>query len=220
MKQTNIDRYGCSCSAQNEQVRKKIEKTIFSIYGTTVPFKSPKIKEKIKDTNLKRYGVENPAKTEEVKARARATCMKHYGVEYSQQAKEVRERGYETAKKNRSFEKSGEEEIFGEYLCQMYSDTERHVRHPVIGHIIDFYIPTIDLWIQFDGAYWHGKLKRDMSTRRAKKIQGTMLRDQKENETIPNLIRFWSDDVKSAIKSNTLIGLIAEKIKTIQEKLK
>jgi small-conductance mechanosensitive channel len=41
-------------------------------------------------------------------------------------------------------------------------------------------------------------------------------RDQLQNKTIPNLIRFWSDEVDQALKTSTIFELILQRI---EEKL-
>ncbi|NJL69360.1 MAG: hypothetical protein HC894_27135 [Microcoleus sp. SM1_3_4] len=192
---------------------RKIEATNLSRLGFKTPFQSPEIKQKIRATNLSRYGVANPMKLEEIKQKIRNTNLKNYGVDCLLRLKEVRDKGWAVIKKNKSFNKSKEELVFWEHLkWPVDPQTEHHVEHPEIHNIMDFYSPKYDLWMQFDGAYWHGKLWRFNVTRQALKIMKTMARDQYQNEHVPNLIRFWSDDVASAIKNNTISELIKTQI--------
>jgi hypothetical protein len=73
-------------------------------------------------------------------------------------------------------------------------------------------MPVYDLWIQYDGIYWHGKIKSKNENMRSKRIEGVIKNDIYQNENIPNLIRFWSDEIDSAIKNNSVINYIKEKI--------
>jgi len=212
--QTNIKKYGHKSPAGNPAIRQKSLNTNMQRYGTQFPQKITEIKKKIVKTNITKYGVDNPAKSSEVKEKIKQTCIKRYGVEYSLQSSEVREKGYETSKKNNSFSKSKEEESFLKYLKIFDDKLIPHVKHPVLGHNIDYYLPTLDLWVQYDGVYWHGKEKRKNLSKRARKIEKTVVRDELQNKTIKNLIRFWSDEVEIAVSNETIFDLIKEKIKS------
>lgn len=208
---TNMERYGAPTPAQNEKVQEKTESTNMERYGFNTPLKHPAVKYKIRQAFIEKYGVDNPAKIPEVQQKIIKTNLERYGVEYSLQSPAVREKGYETSKLNGSFSSSDEEEAFTAYLKTFDSNTEPHVKHP-IGHVIDYYMPKYDLWVQYDGAYWHGKVKRVNVSERSQKIETTIKNDQYENDHIPNLIRFWSDDVATAIKDGTIFDVIEGKI--------
>ena len=62
---------------------------------------------------------------------------------------------HETMKKNGTYTKSWLEDDFYDELLIIYSeqDVERAVR--INNRSIDFYIKSIDTYIQFDGIYWH-----------------------------------------------------------------
>ena len=82
---------------------------------------------------------------------------------------------------------------------------------------MDYYLPLFDLWGQYDGDYWHGKIiRKNLNNKKALKIKKTMRRDEFQNKNIPNLIRFWESDVLKAIKNHTIMDLIETKI---QEKM-
>ena len=210
---TNIERYGFPTPAQNKKIQEKTEQTNIVRYGTSTPFQNEDIKLKIKKTNLKIYGVENPAKNEDIKKKIKATTFARFGVESFLQLKEIREKAYAVIKKNKSFCKSKEEIKFMSYLKIYDPNIETHVEHPIIKNVMDYYMPNYNLWVQYDGVYWHGKLIRNQLTRHAIKIKKTMERDKYQNEHVPNLIRFWSDDVKFAEKNDSIQNLIERKIK-------
>jgi len=209
---TNIQRYGFKTPSQNIEVQNKTTNTNLGRYGFKAPSQNSIVKKKIIDTNIKKYGVPNPAQLEEIKEKIKKTCLDRFGYEYSLQSKEVREKGYLTAKRNKSFSKSKEEGVFLTYLKLFDIDITTHVKHPLIGHVIDYFMPNYDLWVQYDGVYWHGKIIRSIISRHTLKIKETIERDKYQNENIPNLIRFWSDDVKSALKKGIIIDFIADKL--------
>ena len=210
---TNIERYGVPVPAQNEIIQNKIEETNLTRFGFKTPLQNDIVKQKIVKTNLEKYGVTNPAKLEEIKEKIKKTNLEKFGVESLLQLKEIRAKGFAVMKKNKSFNKSKEELKFWEFLKEFDPETEHHVEHPELHHIIDFYLPKFNLWVQYDGTYWHGKVKRINVTRQALKILKTMDRDKLQNENIPNLIRFWSDDVHNAIENKTILNLIDITIK-------
>lgn len=210
--QTNLEKYGFETPAQNRDIQKKIEDTNLKKRGVKTPFLDPSVKQKIKETNIKKYGVSNPAKIEEIKKKIKSTTFERFGVESILQIKEIREKAYLVRKGRKNIHKSKEEIDFINYLNIFDPQTTSHVENPTTKNVIDFYMPKFDLWVQYDGAYWHGKIKRFNVTRQLLKIQRTTKRDQYQNEHISNLIRFWSDDIQEAIKNDTILDLIENKI--------
>jgi len=95
-------------------------------------------------TNLSRYGVENVSQLAYAKQRANSVnaCIKRH----------------ETMKRNGTYGKSRSEDRFHEFLCVNFGE-DNVVRQVLIENTkwaIDFYVKTIDTYIQFDGAFWHG----------------------------------------------------------------
>lgn len=125
------------------------------------------IRKRTQQTCLKRYGVDNPGKSPEVRARRRQTTIERYGVAHHWQASEIRnktdwdlrnERGHATMKLRGSYGKSKVEDAYYASLCETHGveNVERQAT-PIGTHWpIDFYVKSIDTWIQFDGVYWHG----------------------------------------------------------------
>jgi hypothetical protein len=78
---TNIQKYGSSNPALNEDVRAKMKATVKGKYGVENPSQAQSIKDKKRDTLLQNYGVTNPMHSEEVKTRLKSTIKKKYGVD-------------------------------------------------------------------------------------------------------------------------------------------
>lgn len=112
----------------------------------------------LKRTLKKRYGVDNPSSLEWVKQKKVETTRLHYGVDNPQQHPEIKRRSIETYAKN-SFcvWTSKPERAFGELLCAKFGRENVKVQQLVERKwSIDFYVKSIDTYVQFDGVYWHG----------------------------------------------------------------
>jgi len=197
---TNIKRYGVDNLFKRVDM---VQQGMIKKYGVPCPLQHPKIKEKQRQTNTTRYGFPTPAQNPDIKKKL---------VEISQ-SDVTKEKKYRTFKKNKSFSASSEEIKFYEYLKSLDSRTKHHKLHPTTKHVIDFYLPTYDLWVQYDGIYWHGKKGINSSHKHFKRISKTIETDKFQNDNISNLIRFWSDEVEEAKKDGTIIALIENRIK-------
>lgn len=204
---------GIDSTWQLESVKEKSRQTNLKERGVEYPTQSAEVREKVKETVQKRYGVDNVFQSEKIKEKIEQTNIEKYGSPFPNQNEKVRKKTYETSKLNNSFSSSDEEDHFYHYLILYDPNVEHHVLHPVIRHTIDFYMPRYNLWVQYDGAYWHGKEKRENDeSPRAKKIKVNIKNDNFQNNNIPNLIRFWSDDIKKAEKNGTILDLVKKKI--------
>ena len=105
--------------------------------------------------------------TLKTKKKFRETCLHKYGVEAPTQLPHVRkrlkdqdviEKKYASYKAHKTFKSSAPERRFYELLLQRYDaddiEQQKHVPHTLWP--IDFYVKSIDTWIQIDGEYWHG----------------------------------------------------------------
>jgi len=220
---TNIKKYGVESPQQNAEIREKTEETNLKRYGVENPFqltdrvkkgmlkkygkdnplKVPEIKEKVKKTNLERYGFTTPAKNLEIRKKLSETLR----------SDEVREKISLTLKKKGYVEISNEEKEFLIYLKKIDPDIKTQQLHPTTKHLIDFYSPKHNLYIQYDGTYWHGKTSSPQFTKQTVNIEKIKEKDDFQNKNIPNIVRFWSDDIKKAIENNTIISFTLEKIK-------
>lgn len=100
-------------------------------------------------TTIKRYGVENYVKTEQWK--------KHISDKIYQLQRKQKE--YLTKKKNNSFHISKQENICFELLKQKFGDNNiiRQYKSEKYPYCCDFYIPSIDTYIEYQGTWTHGE---------------------------------------------------------------
>ena len=177
------EKYNVDNISQLDSVKEKIKKNNLAKYGVENTFNLEKSitksintrkenKEewlnKIKDTNIKKYGVDNVAKANEVKDRIKETNIKKYGASSWTKtdkgkerlskivsSKEVQSKINNTKKKNNSFNISGFEEECYDILINKYSDTVRQYRSEKYPFNCDFYIPSLDMYIECQGSHYH-----------------------------------------------------------------
>ena len=96
MRETNLTKYGSTCSLANPKVRQKAIDTNIHKYGVVNVFQAKEIKDRIRQTNLKRYGTEVASQSDVIKDRIRGTCAERYGTEYFFQSDEFKKKSTET----------------------------------------------------------------------------------------------------------------------------
>lgn len=145
---TCLDKYGVRNGGCSKEALEKIKNTCLERYGTTSAFNVPEIKEKIKLVNIKKYGYSVPAKNKFVRLK----------IKYILSLPEVKRKQYESKKRNHSYGPHSKEENEAYlYLSLEYPDTIRlyrdEERYP---YNCDFYIPCLDLFIEYQRYYTHG----------------------------------------------------------------
>ena len=148
----------------------KIKSSTFEHYGVDNYGKTEEWKLRIQKTCLEKYGVYSYPKTDEYKEKSKQVCLEKYGVEYYSQTDEwknmfknklnqILEKSYLTKKKNNSFGKSKLEDKLYKILCEKYGTENviRQYRSEVYPFNCDFYIKNLDLYIEYNGLWTHGK---------------------------------------------------------------
>lgn len=178
-KQTKIEKYGRDNVGQfgTEEHKKVIEEK----YGVEYVSQSKEIQEKIKATNLKKYNVACILELSENQRKAKEAILKKYGVtsitlvpeivekmeegrkrwrnsaEYPEKIKQITERGWETRKKNNTCNTSKDEDYIFDILIKTFPETKRNHKAKEYPFHCDFYIPEINVWIEYQGSWVHGK---------------------------------------------------------------
>lgn len=164
-------------------------------HGAENVFASEAVQEKIRRINIDRYGVDNPMKSKVIQQRASETCTVHYGVPYPMQSEEVRKKYdwkscaikcHETMKERGLYGKSKVEDEFYSLLVSEFGSENIERQKLIERWSIDFYVKSIDTYIQFDGVYWHGldrplEVIAELKHPRDKVIMSTVKRDKRQN---------------------------------------
>lgn len=160
---TCLEKYGVSNPSQAEVIKKKKSETLKKTFSE----RGDEIREKRMVSNLEKFGVPWPMMSEEVRDRSRSSFSSRYGegVKCAMDIKEVVERTdfvaaaikrHESMKRNGTYKTSKPEEQVYDLLCEKYGP-DNVIRQTMIKQWpIDFYVKSIDTYIQVDGTYWHG----------------------------------------------------------------
>ena len=142
----------------------RCKETWIKKYGVDNPWKSNEIQNKCKETWIRKYEVDNPMKSEFIREKGKQTCFEKYGVEYYQQSKmfidnidwEKRNtKSINTKRINNSFNNSKPEDLCYTILLKKYPDTIRQYKSKEYPFLCDFYIPSINMYIEFQGSQYH-----------------------------------------------------------------
>lgn len=155
-----------------------IRKTCYKKYGLPNGGGTKEALNKIKHTNLKKYGNEQYFKTEDYKAKQinylnknkirnvfqlqkvkdkiKSTTLKRYGVIHNMQLNSVKEKVIKTKRKNNSFNTSKPEQKIKLLLETKFSKVEYQYQSKEYPFCCDFYIPELNLYIEYQGHWTHG----------------------------------------------------------------
>lgn len=144
---TNLLKYGCTCSLSSAQAKQKTDNTKLKRYGS----KTYNNSKKMKQTKLDKYGeyFVNQEKT-------KATNIERYGVPHTFQSREVRLKALVTMKQNgnRSSYEDKLEKFFLENNIKFEQEYNLDSRYP---YHCDFYLPDKDMFIEINIYWTHGK---------------------------------------------------------------
>ena len=159
-----LKKFGVSNPAKLESVQKKMKQTCLEHHGVDNIFKK---KEYIQQKTKEKYGVHNVMLLPETRQKLINTNLKKYGAKSWTSTEEgkkyisdlspiTKEKEYKTKKEHNTFQSSLiEKEILGilqgrfPKVINPYKDS----RYPFN---CDFYIPSLDLFIEYQGIWMHG----------------------------------------------------------------
>jgi len=164
-RQVMLERHGVESPQQLQRIKDKTRATNIERYGVEVGSQSATVKERARQTNQERFGVDWHTQSENFAYKAKETWRERYGVDHPMLADEVKakhdfteswRKAHETKKRNGTYASSRVEKRFYECLCRLCQNVETQVRvnHDAGTWLIDFKVGNI--YVQFDGAYWHG----------------------------------------------------------------
>ncbi len=223
-KKTMLEKYGVEFPLQLKEIKEKTIQTNLKKYGVEFPSQSKEIKEKTIQTNLKKYGVEFPSQSKEIKEKQKTTCLEKYGVEtffkanklkYKCHSEDANNKRNITLKTNNSFIVSKPEEKCYALLKEKYPDIIRQYRSEVYPFNCDFYIPSINMYIEYQGSQYHHNHPFDKyniddinELNRLKELNKKSNRHKEGKKSqYDNIIYVWSDlDVRkrNIAKENNL----------------
>lgn len=183
--------------------------------------------QKAKQTVLERYGANSACQiphvrksclekgqTSEAKAKRKATTLAHFGVESVLSLPQIHHlantpeaclKRHETMVRNGTYFTSRPEERCYELLCEKFGSDDVFRQVWMNRWPIDFYIESIDTYVQEDGVYLHGlnrpiELIAERRTEKDRQIHEKWLTDRRQDawflEKNKRLIRITDEQVK------------------------
>lgn len=175
-KDTCLQKYGVEYTGQIPEKIEKTHKACLEKYGVDSVFKVQKFRNQSLDTCIKKYAsneddinsIVNIGQLKYIKDKIKNTCLEKYGVENPMQTQyyknlissilssnEIQEKIYNTKLLNNSFNISYQEDVCFDLLKGKYSDCIRQYKSELYPFNCDFYIPSLDLYIEYNGSHYH-----------------------------------------------------------------
>ena len=208
MKSTVLSKYGVENVASLDSIIEKRRATNLERYGETSYLKTNEGRTRLKDTLMRRYGVDNFTKSVEyglmksdVYTKYVATNVERYGAEHYSKSDEFLKhkderlrKMYESKRKNGSFNTSSIEEkaysmllskFNGDDVIRQYSDD----RYPFN---CDFYIKSLDLFIEINVSWTHGGAFYDKHNALHARQLSEWLKKSKSSDYYKTAIDVWT----------------------------
>lgn len=175
-KETCLQKYGVEYTGQIPEKIEKTHKVCLEKYGVDSVFKVQKFRNQSLDTCIKKYAsdeddinsIVNIGQLKYIKDKIKNTCLEKYGVENPMQTQyyknlissilssnEIQEKIYNTKLLNNSFNISYQEDVCFDLLKEKYSDCIRQYKSELYPFNCDFYIPSLNLYIEYNGSHYH-----------------------------------------------------------------
>ena len=133
-----------------EKNKKRLQ-TINEKYGGMHAFA-----DKVKQTLLKKYGVTTPLLNKEILKKRNKTTFEKFGKYNITQTEYYKVQSYNTKKKNHTFNSSNLENQSYILLQEKYNDVIHQYESDKYPFVCDFYIPSLDLYIECNYHWTHG----------------------------------------------------------------
>lgn len=202
-KKTCLEKYGVEYSWQSENNKEKSKETLLKKYGVDNPLKSKEVQEKVKETCLKKYGFECVFQNDTIKQQINKTNIKKYGVSIPSMNPEILNKIFDSRRKNHTFNTSKPEEELYLYIKEKFPSVRRQYkdkeRYP---WYCDFYIPELDLFLELNGTWTHGKHPFNINSKEDISILNIWKEKSKEHSWYKKAIEGWAIyDVKKRNKA-------------------
>ena len=178
---TNIEKYGCPCPLQAESIkskytnklsnigrkrlsehRKKLwqnneyrENTIISLKKAQQNLSDEKKQSKINGYYAWWNNLSESDKQLHNRNVSNAISLWHTTLSIEQKQNKL-EKEYETKQINGTFNTSKMENMIGDYIMSKFPDMKRQYKSAAYPFLCDYYIPSLDIYIEYQGSWTHG----------------------------------------------------------------
>ena len=207
IKNTNLKKFGVEFPLQqlkkeNSEIYQKISQTCINKFDVDSPLKNKEVREKIKQTNIQKYGVDNPLKNKEIREKIKQTNIQKYGVDNPLKNKEI----WKKSQDNRQISsKSKLENNFLNYLKLKYEsdDIITQYKSKEYPYYCDFYIKSINLYIEIQGHWTHNDHPFDINNLNDQLMMDIWRTKSLSDKYYKNALNTWT--IKDVEKRNTAI---------------
>ena len=207
IKDTNLKKFGVEFPLQqlkkeNSEIYQKISQTCINKFDVDSPLKNKEVREKIKQTNIQKYGVDNLFKNDIIKEKIKQTNIQKYGVDNPLKNKEI----WKKSQDNRQISsKSKLENNFLNYLKLKYEpdDIITQYKSKEYPYYCDFYIKSINLYIEIQGHWTHNDHPFDINNLNDQLIMNKWRTKSLSDKYYKNALNTWT--IKDVEKRNTAI---------------
>ncbi len=168
--ETMKKKYGSTCLFSSNYGKEKIKQYFKQKYNVEHNFQIQQVKEIRNETWLKKYGTTSIFKSEKIKNKIKQTQVNKYGSYFSQSSdfkelycneafkENVLKKINETKRANNSFKFSKPEEETYNLICEKFSKDNiiRQFKSEKYPFLCDFYIKSLDLFIECNYSWTHG----------------------------------------------------------------
>ena len=182
--------YGVTNPLKNKAIQQKASQTYKEKTGYSNPSQNPNVKIKKEETCMKNFGVKSQNQSKEIKAKQIKSLIKNFGCTNPSQSEIIKIKKRETMKKNNSYNKSKEEEYINKILCKKFRKIERQYTSELYPFACDFYIPSLDLYIEYQGFWTHGGEPYDKNNQNHQEILQKWIKNT--HPQYKNAINVWT----------------------------
>ena len=224
--QTCLKKYGVDNPCKNLAVKAKMIATNNEKYGADFASQTNIVKEKAIQTNLKKYGADFYSQSEtykeilpEILNKTKETNLKKYGADFYSQSEtyketlpEIQKKIYNTKKQNHTFNTSESELKLLKLLQNKFGfdDVQYQYRSKQYPFVCDFYIKSLDLYIELQGSWTHGKAPYDATNPDHQTKLNEWIQKSQTSQFYRNAIDVWTvrDPLKRLTAKNNGIKLV------------
>lgn len=207
----------------SDEQRAKTAATCLERYGAERYMDSDEGRQKdatIRQGPLFRTKMHDIISSDAVQDKTKSTCMRRYGVPFAMNLPETVDKVLDTKARNHTFHTSQPEEMMYQLLCNKFGpeDVKRQYKTDVYPFRCDFYVISLDLYLELNAGWFHGYQWFDVNDSKCKDLlerwqrgfeNGHLLyrdaihtwtvRDVKKRETAIrnklNYLVFWKNDL-------------------------
>lgn len=193
--------------------QKKVGDTCEEKFGARNVYASEYGKKKVKESTFRHFGTEFCQQVPEVREKAKKTNLERYGIENGGGSKQSQEKIYKTKKINHTFSSSKVEVEFKSWLEEkfekddiiyQYKDDKRY------PFSCDFYIISLDLFIEIQGFASHGTHPFNPSSKEDQERLETLKAKSEMHPMYKTFIEIWTvrDPLKRKIARDNRLNFI------------